>query len=65
MVPIPPEVEAPPKYTEAIASNSKEVPACGVAAFRRAAKIKPAKAAIMPILTKTQKVIFLVLIPES
>ncbi len=29
-VPIPPEVEAPPKYTAAIASNSIDVPACGV-----------------------------------
>ncbi|MNM38037.1 hypothetical protein D3C81_487840 [compost metagenome] len=51
-LPTPPEAEAPPMKQAAITSSSKPVPALGVAVFRRAAKIRPASAASMPMLTK-------------
>ena len=57
-VPIPPEAEAPPIKQAAIASSSKLVPALGVAAFRRAAKIRPDTAASTPMFTNTQNVTF-------
>ncbi len=49
----------------AIASSSKLMPACGVPAFSRAAKTRPASAASTPMLTNARKTTRLLLTPDS
>ncbi len=63
--PIPPAVEAPPIKHAAIASNSKPIPALGVATLSRAAKTSPERAANTPILTKTQNTMRCVFTPDN
>ena len=51
--------------TAAITSSSKPTPALGVALFRRAVTIIPARDASTPMLTKVKKTSRSVLMPDS